>query len=80
MPSHDPLAAQLNGVPPRASVHWLLGSVATFVGPHTPLPPLCLSDAEHAMHVLEQAESQQKPSTQLPDAHCEALKHVAPNP
>ena len=74
-PLHAPLVPQLEaGVAP----HSLSGSVLFATGPHTPSCPLPFFWLLHAMQAPAQAVSQQNPSTQLDDEHCEALVQAAP--
>lgn len=48
------------------------------MGPHVPLVPWPFLAAEQALHTPEQAVSQQKPSTQFIDAHCDPAVQVLP--
>jgi hypothetical protein len=46
--------------------------------PHVPSLPFPFLLAVHASHVPEQSVSQQTPSMQKPDEHCDANVHAAP--
>jgi hypothetical protein len=64
----------------RSLLHSPSGSVSVAMFPQTPSAPEPFFAAEHAWQRLPQGESQQKPSTQLPLAHCDAVVHAAATP
>ena len=74
-PLHVPMVLQ---VVDAVLAHSFCGSVALAIGPHTPLFPEPLIAALQAVHGPVHAVSQQKPSTQLPEAHCVPVVHAAP--
>jgi hypothetical protein len=61
------------------AVHALFGSVSTFTGPQLPeAEPSAFLMARHDWHGPLQAPSQQTPSTQNTDWHCEPTVQAAP--